>query len=57
MTIAPLKDSPCRDMLKINLLNTAQSIRSIDSFLEGSGKLVNEITVDEKTEGQCPDCP
>jgi hypothetical protein len=44
-------------MLKINLLNTAQSIRSIDSFLEGSGKLVNEITVDEKTEGQCPDCP
>jgi len=48
MMITPLKDSPCLDMLKISLLNTAETIRSIDSFLEGSGKLINEITVDEK---------
>ena len=46
MVIAPLKESPCRDMLKINILNTAESIRSIDAFIEGKGKHVNEITVD-----------
>jgi quinolinate synthase len=48
MVIAPLKYSPCHDMLKISLLNTAMIISSIDSFLEGKGDMINEITVDDK---------
>ncbi len=47
-TIIPLKPSPCYDMLKINLLNTAQTIHSIGLFISGKAGLRNEIIVNDK---------
>lgn len=46
--IIPLKPAPCKDMGKVNLLNTALVIKSIDDFLSEKGSLKNEITVDER---------
>jgi len=46
--IVPLKPSPCKNMVKVNLLNTAEVIQSIDEYISGKGILKNEITVDEK---------
>lgn len=46
--IVPLKPSPCKNMVKVNLLNTAEVIHSIDEYISGSGTLKNEISVDDK---------
>lgn len=50
-TILPLEPSPCKNMLKVNLLNTALVIKSINDFLAGNAPLRNEITVDETLKG------
>ena len=47
-TVVPLKPSPCKNMVKVTLLNTAQIIQSIDEFIAGRGSLKNEITVNEE---------
>ncbi len=47
-TVLPLKESPCIDMAKISLLNTALAIKSIEEFISGKGPLMNEVFVDEK---------
>lgn len=46
-TVVPLKPSPCKNMVKVNLMNTAMVIKSIDDFMSGSGPLKNEITVSD----------
>jgi len=45
-TIIPLKHSPCDDMMKINLKNTAETIKSVEDFIAGKGILRNEVFVD-----------
>jgi len=47
-TIASLRPSPCHDMVKINLYNTAVAIQSIEEYLIGKGDLKNEINVNKK---------
>ena len=47
-TILPLKESPCKDMVRITLLNTALAVSSIEDFIAGKGTLLNEVFVDEK---------
>jgi len=47
-TVVPLKPSPCKNMVKVNLLNTAQIISSIDAYIDGKGSLKNEIIVNDK---------
>ena len=45
-TILPLKHSPCNDMMKINLKNTAEIIKSVEDFIDNKGVLKNEVFVD-----------
>jgi quinolinate synthase len=45
-TILPLKNSPCHDMIKINLRNTAEIIKSAEDFAAGQGVLKNEVFVE-----------
>jgi quinolinate synthase len=45
-TILPLKQSPCKNMVKINLKNTADIIKSIEDFIDGEGVLKNEVFVE-----------
>lgn len=47
-TVVPLKTSPCKNMVKITLLNTALTVRSIEDYVSGRGSLLNEVFVDEK---------
>jgi quinolinate synthase len=47
-TILPLKQSPCHDMLKINLKNTAEIIKSIEDFIDGKSPLKNEVFVEDR---------
>ena len=47
-TIIPLKHSPCDDMMKINLKNTAEIIKSIEDFIAEKGVLKNEVFVENK---------
>ena len=47
-TILPLKQSPCNDMIKINLKNTADIIKSIEDFIDGKGALKNEVFVENR---------
>lgn len=46
-TILPLKTSPCRDMVKITLRNTALAIRSVEDYIAGRDSLFNEVFVDD----------
>jgi quinolinate synthase len=45
-TILALKQSPCYDMMKINLRNTADIIKSVEDFITDKGALKNEVFVD-----------
>lgn len=45
-TILPLKTSPCKNMVKLNLKNTADTIKSVEDFIDGKGPLKNEVFVD-----------
>ncbi len=47
ITVIPLKNAPCMDMERITLHNTALTMKSVDDFISGKGKLRNEITVDQ----------
>jgi len=44
-TIVPLKDSPCVNMTKVNLVNTARAIESVSNYIETGNGLINEIKV------------
>lgn len=46
--IIPLRNSPCRNMEKINLINLAQSLSSILDYKTGKGKLKFEVNVHEQ---------
>ncbi len=46
--IIPLRNSPCKDMEKINLINLAQSLSSILDYRSGKGKLKFEVKVYEQ---------
>ncbi|HPX90214.1 MAG TPA: quinolinate synthase [Spirochaetota bacterium] len=46
--IYPLLESPCSNMKKITLLNTALAVQSVENFIDGKGELLNEITVSEE---------
>lgn len=45
-TVLPLKPSPCKNMVKLNLRNTAETVKSIEDFIAGTGPLLNEVFVD-----------
>ena len=45
-TIIPLKHSPCNDMMKINLKNTAEIIKSVEDFIADKDVLKNEVFVE-----------
>ncbi len=45
--IIPLRNSPCKDMEKINLTNLVQSLSSILDYKTGKGKLKFEVKVHE----------
>jgi len=47
-TILPLKQSPCNDMMKINLKNTADIIKSVEDFVYANGALKNEVFVENR---------
>ncbi|MCL2156035.1 MAG: quinolinate synthase NadA [Leptospirales bacterium] len=47
-TILALKQSPCKDMVKINLKNTAEIIKSVEDFIDGKGVLKNEVFVENR---------
>ena len=47
-TIIPLKQSPCNDMIKINLKNTAEIIKSVEDFIDCKGALKNEVFVEDR---------
>lgn len=46
-TVLPLKTSPCKNMVKLTLKNTAESVKSVEDFISGSGPLKNEVFVDD----------
>ena len=46
-TVLPLKTSPCRNMVKLTLRNTAESIKSVEDYIAGNGSLKNEVFVDK----------
>jgi quinolinate synthase len=46
-TILPLKTSPCKNMVKLTLRNTAESIKSVEDYIAGTGPLINEVFVDK----------
>jgi quinolinate synthase len=46
-TVLPLKTSPCKNMVKLNLKNTAETIKSVEDYIEGKGQLKNEVFVDK----------
>jgi len=46
-TVLPLKPSPCKNMVKLTLGNTAETIKSVEDFLAGKGSLKNEVFVDK----------
>ncbi|MCL1865565.1 MAG: quinolinate synthase NadA [Spirochaetes bacterium] len=50
-TILPLKQSPCSNMMKINLRNTAEIIKSVEDYIGGKGDLKNEVFVDDRLKG------
>ncbi len=43
--IVPLRKSLCHNMAKINLVNLAEAIESIDEYYTNGGKLINEVFV------------
>jgi len=45
-TVLPLKHSPCKNMVKLNLKNTADTIKSVEDYIAGTGSLKNEVFVD-----------
>lgn len=45
-TVLPLKPSPCKNMVKLNLRNTAEVVKSVEDFITGIGTLKNEVFVD-----------
>lgn len=45
-TILALKESPCKNMVKLNLRNTAEAVKSVEDFIAGTGPLKNEVFVD-----------
>ncbi len=47
-TVLPLKQSPCKNMVKLNLRNTAETIKSVEDYAAGKGSLKNEVFVDYK---------
>jgi len=47
-TIEPLKPSPCRDMRKVTLRNTALAVSSVIDYVEGRGPLRNEVFVSKE---------
>ncbi len=46
-TVLPLKISPCKNMVKLTLRNTAECIKSVEEFIAGTGSLRNEVFVDK----------
>jgi quinolinate synthase len=46
-TVLPLKPSPCKNMVKLTLRNTADSIKSVEDYIAGNGPLKNEVFVDK----------
>ncbi len=46
-TIEPLKPSPCPNMRKVTLKNTASAVSSVIDYVNGSGTLLNEVHVDQ----------
>jgi len=46
-TVLPLKPSPCKNMVKLTIKNTAETIRSVEDFINGKGSLKNEVFVDK----------
>lgn len=47
-TVLPLKESPCRNMVKLTLRNTAETVKSVEDYIAGKGPLRNEVFVDQR---------
>ena len=45
--VLPLKTSPCKNMVKLTLRNTAESVKSVEDYIAGTGPLKNEVFVDK----------
>jgi len=46
-TIVPLRNSICQNMAKINVEKLYETLLNIDQFINGKGKLRNQIIIDE----------
>lgn len=46
--IEPLKPSPCPNMRKTTLKNTALAVSSVIDYVRGRGKLINEVHVEQE---------
>jgi quinolinate synthase len=46
--IEPLKPSPCPNMRKVTLKNTALAVSSVLDRVNGSGSLMNEVRVEQE---------
>lgn len=47
-TIEPLKPSPCPNMRKVTLKNTAIAVSSVLDYVNGNGSLLNEVHVEQE---------